>query len=152
MHQIGKVVVLLPTMRCTSRLIAITAAVLLLAGCASTVRYRSVEGTAATMDYATTKWRGIASYYHDDFEGHLTASGEPFHQNRMTAAHPFLPMGTLVRVVNLQNGRSVVVRINDRGPHKAGRIIDLSRAAAIQLGIIESGTAEVEVSIVAGAQ
>jgi len=98
------------------------------------------------------KWRGIASYYHDNFEGRLTASGELFRQNRLTAAHPFLPMGTIVRVVNLQNGRSTVVRINDRGPHVPGRIIDLSRAAAMELGIVENGTVEVEVSIVAGAQ
>lgn len=151
MHWNGKIVADLPTMRCTSRFILTTAAAIFISGCASAVRYRSVEGTG-TVRSATTKWRGTASYYHDDFEGRLTASGEPFRQNRLTAAHPFLPMGTLVRVVNLQNGHSTIVRINDRGPHLSGRIIDLSRAAAMQLGIIKSGTAEVEVSVVAGAQ
>ncbi|RMF35804.1 MAG: septal ring lytic transglycosylase RlpA family protein [Chlorobiota bacterium] len=139
-------------MQRTSRLIAITAAVLLFTGCASAVRYRSVDSTRGALDHVTMKWRGIASYYHDNFEGRLTASGELFRQNRLTAAHPFLPMGTIVRVVNLQNGRSTVVRINDRGPHVPGRIIDLSRAAAMELGIVENGTVEVEVSIVAGAQ
>ncbi len=152
MHHSGMALGLILTMRCTSKLIATTAAVLLITGCASAVRYRSVDGTAGAMDYGTKTWRGIASYYHDTFEGRLTASGEIFRQNRLTAAHPFLPMGTIVRVVNLQNGRSTVVRINDRGPHVPGRIIDLSRAAAIELGIVETGTAEVEVSIVTGAQ
>jgi len=92
--------------------------------------------------------RGVASYYHDAFDGQLTASGEPFNQNRLTAAHPSLPFGTIVKVTNLQNQRSVVVRINDRGPFVSGRILDLSRAAAEQLGMIGTGLAQVEITIV----
>jgi rare lipoprotein A len=92
--------------------------------------------------------RGLASYYHDKFEGRITSSGEPFRQDRLTAAHPTLPFGTIVRVTNLQNRRSVVVRINDRGPFVEGRILDLTRAAAAQLDMLSSGVAEVELVIV----
>ena len=78
---------------------------------------------------------GLASWYGPGFHGHRTASGEAFNQNALTAAHPSLPFGTRVKVVNQSNGESVVVRINDRGPHCRGRIIDLSRASARALGI-----------------
>lgn len=92
--------------------------------------------------------RGIASYYHDDFHGRRTASGEIFRQDQLMAAHPTLPFGTLVQVRNLRNGRSVVVRITDRGPHGRGRIVDVSRAAAAELDMIADGLAEVELTIV----
>ncbi|WP_298737221.1 septal ring lytic transglycosylase RlpA family protein [uncultured Chitinophaga sp.] len=88
---------------------------------------------------------GKASYYADKFEGRRTASGETFHQNAMTAAHRTLPFGTKVKVINLANGRSVKVRINDRGPFAQGRIIDLSKKAARKLGIISTGVAPVEI-------
>ncbi|ATR81919.1 septal ring lytic transglycosylase RlpA family protein [Pseudomonas sp. FFUP_PS_473] len=88
---------------------------------------------------------GTASYYGARHHGKRTASGEPFNQRALTAAHRSLPFGTQVRVTNLNNQRSVVVRINDRGPHTRGRLIDLSRAAAEQLGMIRSGTARVRV-------
>lgn len=88
---------------------------------------------------------GIASYY---WQGQSTASGERFNPGAMTAAHRSLPFGTKVRVTNLRNGRSVVVRINDRGPYVRGRIIDLSRAAASQLGFTGQGVTKVEVSVV----
>jgi rare lipoprotein A len=77
----------------------------------------------------------------------LTASGERCNPNALTAAHPSLPFGTKVRVENLKNGRSVVVRINDRGPFVGGRIIDLTKAAAAELGFTKSGTAKVKLTV-----
>ena len=88
---------------------------------------------------------GKASYYADKFEGRRTASGETFHQNAMTGAHRTLPFGTKVKVINLANGRSVKVRINDRGPYAQGRVIDLSKKAARKLGIVSTGVAPVEI-------
>lgn len=89
--------------------------------------------------------RGIASWYGTKFHGRRTSSGEPYDVYAMTAAHKTLPIPCYARVTNLRNGRSVVVRINDRGPFVEGRIIDLSYAAAKKLGIISSGTGLVEV-------
>ena len=89
--------------------------------------------------------RGTASWYGEKFHGHRTSSGEPFNMYRMTAAHKTLPLPTYARVTNLENGRSVVVKINDRGPFHDDRIIDLSYAAAGKLGILAKGTGRVEV-------
>lgn len=86
---------------------------------------------------------GKASWYGPGLHGRKTASGERFNQNRLTAAHPRLPLGSRARVTNLKNGKTVEVTINDRGPHRRGRIIDLSRAAARQLSI--AGVANVRV-------
>ena len=91
---------------------------------------------------------GIASWYGAGFQGRRTASGERFNTNAMTAAHRTLPFGTRVRVVNKHNGRSVVVRINDRGPFVRGRVIDLSKSAAHALGL--DGTAPVTILASAG--
>jgi rare lipoprotein A len=91
---------------------------------------------------------GVASYYGRRFHGRLTANGERFNMNAMTAAHKTLPFGTKVRVTYPRNGRSVVVRINDRGPFIRGRTIDLSRGAATKLGMISSGHARVRLDIV----
>ena len=90
--------------------------------------------------------KGQASYYGDKFEGRKTANGEIFSQQKMTAAHRTLPFGTIVVVKNISNGKTVKVRINDRGPFVSGRIIDLSRAAAAALGYINAGLASVEIS------
>lgn len=90
---------------------------------------------------------GYASYYGRRFAGNLTASGERFDPRELTAAHRTLPFGTRVLVTNLDNGRHVTVRINDRGPFVASRIIDLSRRAARHLGMLHSGTAEVRLQI-----
>jgi rare lipoprotein A len=90
-----------------------------------------------------------ASYYGRRFHGRLTANGERFDMGALTAAHRTLPFGTLVRVTNPRNGRSVTVRINDRGPFIAGREIDLSRAAAEEIGMIRSGHARVQLDVVA---
>ena len=86
---------------------------------------------------------GRASFYGERFRGRRTASGERFNPDAMTAAHRTLPFGTRLRVTNTRNGRSVTVRVNDRGPFSRGRILDLSRAAARQIGMIRSGTARV---------
>ncbi|MGK7876167.1 MAG: septal ring lytic transglycosylase RlpA family protein [Xenococcaceae cyanobacterium] len=91
--------------------------------------------------------RGMASWYGPGFNGRRTASGERFNQNALTAAHRSLPFGTKVRVTNMNNGRSVIVRINDRGPHSRGRLIDLSAAAARVIGLIHSGVAPVRVEV-----
>lgn len=90
---------------------------------------------------------GIASWYGPTFHGKRTANGEIYDQNEMTAAHRTLPMPSLVRVTNLENGRAVVVRINDRGPFTKGRVIDLSQRAATLLGYIGRGTAKVRVEV-----
>src|SRR5262245_24111622 len=92
--------------------------------------------------------RGLASWYGRDFHGLKTAQGEPFNMNAYTAAHRSLPLGTHVRVKNLWNGRTVVVRINDRGPYKRGVIIDLSRRAAGDLGMVRAGRVPVRVEVV----
>ncbi len=93
--------------------------------------------------------KGIASWYGGKFHGRKTASGERYDMNKLTAAHKTLPFGTRVRVTNLDTGRNVVVRINDRGPFVRGRIIDLSRAAARKVDMIRSGTARVLVEVLA---
>ncbi|HWJ88027.1 MAG TPA: septal ring lytic transglycosylase RlpA family protein [Pelagibacterium sp.] len=91
---------------------------------------------------------GTASWYGGKFHGRKTANGETYNQHALTAAHRHLPFGTEVVVTNQNNGRSVVVRINDRGPFTGGRIIDLSRQAASQIGMINSGTAKVTVEVI----
>ncbi len=88
---------------------------------------------------------GVASWYGGRYHGRRTASGQIFDQNGHTAAHPTLPFGTRVRVTNLENGRSTVLVINDRGPFVRGRIIDVSRHAASELGFLRQGTTRVRV-------
>lgn len=88
---------------------------------------------------------GKASYYADKYEGRKTASGETFRQNGLTAAHRTLPFGTKVKVINISNGKTVTVRINDRGPFVQGRIIDLSKKAAKRIGMLTTGVAVVEI-------
>jgi len=112
-------------------------ALLLLAGCAS-----QDDSTIDPHGYDET---GVASFYGSAHQGKRTASGERFDQHDLTAAHRRLPFGTRVKITNLSNDRSVVVRINDRGPHTRNRLVDVSRAAAEQLGMIGSGTAKVRI-------
>jgi rare lipoprotein A len=127
------------------RLAALGLASLVLAGCASgrgdapgapmpAERENAREGEIAS---------GLASWYGEKFQGRRTASGERFDMNALTAAHPSLPFGTLVRVRNPRNGREIEVRINDRGPFTGGRIIDLSRAAADAIGLVQAGVGPV---------
>ena len=96
------------------------------------------------------KSSAVASYYADKYHGRKTSNGEIFNMYDLTAAHKTLPFNTKVKVTNLSNGKSVVVRINDRGPFVKGREIDLSKAAAVKIGMIKSGTAKVSLEIVGG--
>lgn len=109
-----------------------------------------IKGTwyypAEDFNYVET---GIASWYGPKFHGRLTANGETFDMNALSAAHRTLPMPSVVRVINLKNGRSLMLRVNDRGPFARGRIIDLSRRAAQLLGFRKQGTAPVRVEIIA---
>lgn len=98
---------------------------------------------APSLEIAT----GEASYYHDRFSGRPTASGEPYDPQALTAAHRSLPFGSRVRVTDMASGRSVVVRINDRGPWGGGRLIDISRAAAEELGLIRRGKGQVRLTL-----
>jgi rare lipoprotein A len=97
------------------------------------------------------RMEGLAAYYSNRLNGRRTANGQVFDQNALTAAHPTLPYGTKVKVTNTKNGKSVVVRINDRGPTQPGRVIDLTRAAAGRLGMLRAGLAPVKLEIVAEA-
>jgi rare lipoprotein A (peptidoglycan hydrolase) len=94
------------------------------------------------------KERGYASWYGAGFHGRPTASGEIYDQNKMTAAHRILPLGSVVRVINAENGKMAEVTINDRGPFVNGRIIDLSLAAAEGLGMVKAGTSPVMLEVV----
>lgn len=94
------------------------------------------------------KEQGIASWYGKKFHGHLTSNGETYDMYGMSAAHRSLPLPSFVRVTSLENGRSVVVRVNDRGPFHGDRLIDLSYAAAAKLGFVQKGTARVEVEAI----
>jgi rare lipoprotein A len=88
---------------------------------------------------------GVASYYGPELHGRRTASGERFNRNAMTAAHRTVPFGTHLKVTNLSNGRSVIVRVNDRGPFIRGRIVDVSQGAARQIGMQGRGVARVRI-------
>ncbi len=132
--------------------VLITAAIVW--GCASSPRFtreRSAGSNthAAGSDSKSLKtMEGIASYYADDFNGKKTANGETYDMYKMTAAHRTLPFNTKVKVTNLDNKRSIIVRINDRGPFKLERIIDLSLSAATQLGMKGTGTANVKLEVI----
>lgn len=138
---------------------------LLLAGCGS---YRSVDSTPSTGGHYKVgqpyqikdKWyypsedysydeTGIASWYGADFHDHKTANGEIYNKDELTAAHKTLPLPCLARVTNLDNGRSIVVRVNDRGPFSGSRIIDMSQRSAQLLGFENQGTAKVRVQVLA---
>jgi rare lipoprotein A len=140
---------------------------LILTGCASSPRFAtkntptasrpesSVEQTKSddpkpsrnTYGKVLLTLEGIASYYADDYNGKQTSNGQTFDMNALTAAHRTFPFGTIVRVTNLENKKIVVVRVNDRGPFKEGRIIDLSLGAAKELDLIKSGTAKVRLEV-----
>ncbi|MFN3019487.1 septal ring lytic transglycosylase RlpA family protein [Chryseobacterium sp. TY3] len=97
---------------------------------------------------ATDAKTSFASYYHDKFEGRKTASGEIFDNDELTAANRTIPFGTKVKITNLRNGKSVVVRINDRGPFTKGRAFDMSRAAFEEIGSLSAGHLPIEYEIV----
>jgi rare lipoprotein A len=106
----------------------------------------SGETVIATPDFTEIDG-GMASYYGDELAGNRTASGERFDPGQLTGAHRSLPFGSMVRVTNVSNGDSVVVRINDRGPFSRGRVIDISHAAAREIGMHRSGTARVKLAL-----
>lgn len=107
-------------------------------------------GAFAANSVTLYKNSAVASYYADKYHGRKTSNGETFNMYDMTAAHKTLPFNTKVKVTNLSNGKSVIVRINDRGPFVKGREIDLSKGAAVKIGMIKSGTAKVSLEIVGG--
>ena len=141
---------------------------LLWLGCASTPRFterdsgdggtvtrgsqgsstRNVEPSrAAPSGKVLLTLEGVVSYYAHDFQGKETSNGETFNMNDLTAAHRTFPFGTRVRVTNLENNKSVIVRVNDRGPFVEGRIMDLSLAAAKAIGLIQSGTTRAKLEV-----
>ena len=129
----------------------------LIIGCtvaALTVLAASSEGTPTGINplkepsIAITRQFGVASWYGEEFQGLPTASGPPFDMNAMTCAHRELPLGTRIRVTDLLNLRSVVLKVNDRGPYVDGRVLDVSRAAARRLGFLGAGLAPVRIDIV----
>ncbi|EPX87655.1 rare lipoprotein A [Rubellimicrobium thermophilum DSM 16684] len=112
----------------------------------------AVAGTLALSPLGVTPasaqmMAGTASWYGPGFHGRRTASGERFDQNALTAAHRSLPFGTRVRVTNQANGESVIVRINDRGPFHGNRVIDLSREAAAEIGLLRTGIGRVTIEV-----
>jgi rare lipoprotein A len=117
-------------------------------GIVSSPVYMTVPGRATELIVNGFSQRGRASFYAEAFHGRTTANGETFDMNAMTCAHLTLPFGTILKVTNLDNDRSVTVRINDRGPYVGGRIIDLSKGAARSLDMIESGVANVLIEVI----
>jgi rare lipoprotein A len=107
--------------------------------------------TAAATSSGEHQMEGVAAYYSNKFNGRKTASGQRFNNGAMTAAHNTLPFGTRVKITNVKNNRSVVVRINDRGPTTPGRVFDLTRAAASKIGYVRSGLTDVRAEIVSAA-
>ena len=126
------------------RLSIVLASILLAGGCA---QRNAPSGSPASIERHRAE-TGLASWYGKAHHGQRTASGERFDMHALTAAHRTLPFGTIVRVTDVKSGKSVKVRINDRGPFRPGRIIDLSYEAARKLGIVSRGTARVELTVI----
>jgi rare lipoprotein A len=115
-----------------------------LAGCAGSTRDPAEVGGVTSQEV------GLASYYGHQYHGRTTANGETYDENKLTAAHRTLPFGTLVRVTNLQNGKEVLLRVNDRGPFVEGRIIDVSWRAAQDLDFVQEGVVKARVEVLPG--
>lgn len=118
-----------------------------LVGCLISSGCASVSKGEIALDLGI-KDRGVASWYGKEFHGRVAANGEVFDMTAMTAAHRKLPLGSLVRVVNLINGKQVHLRINDRGPYVIGRMLDVSHAAAVELGMVEAGTSIIHLEVI----
>lgn len=114
-------------------------------GDSSSKKQTNVNNSNIKIGYS---FKGKASFYADKYDGRKTASGEVFKQSELTAAHKTLPFGTLCKVTNLKNNKSVIVKINDRGPFVKDRVIDLSYAAAKELDMIKDGVINVEVEVI----
>ncbi len=131
-----------------------------LSGCSNSPRYhtgpvksRTVKSSPPSLKTVSKgNYRkvitGISSFYAEDFHGKLTANGEVYDMYGLTAAHKTLPLNTIARVTNLENNKSLILRINDRGPYVKGRILDCSYGAAKKLGFINNGTAKVKIEII----
>ncbi len=158
---------ILPALRDMVAAVTILVSSLLVYACASTPRFTERESTgratptrssaeSSTKDVQPARvpsgkilltLQGVVSYYADDFHGKQTSNGETFNMNDLTAAHRTFPFGTRVRVTNLENNKSVIVRVNDRGPFVEGRIMDLSLAAAKSIDLMKSGTTEAKLEV-----
>ncbi|MCH7613283.1 MAG: septal ring lytic transglycosylase RlpA family protein [Candidatus Marinimicrobia bacterium] len=128
---------------------------ILLMSCTNAPRYRigSEPGKKRTVPLITKGKHskvvyGVSSFYAEDFHGKLTANGEVYDMYGLTAAHKTLPLNTIIRVTNMENDKSIILRINDRGPYVAGRILDCSYGAAVKLGFIAQGTTKVKIEII----
>lgn len=128
------------------KIILISGFLLIISACSSTKRFSSVNNSV--YNNLGKVEIGEASFYADDFNGKKTSSGEIYNMNDFTAAHPTFPFNTIVRVTNLSNNKSVKVRINDRMPDFKGRLIDLSYAAAKNIGMINSGVQKVKIEVI----
>ncbi|UJR80605.1 Endolytic peptidoglycan transglycosylase RlpA [Sandaracinus amylolyticus] len=141
--------------------VALVVIAIVIAGCGGAPRSRATTSSATPVVLPVSDWRaaysdrralrsmvGAASYYHDSLAGRSTASGEPYDPTEYTAANRDLPFGTVLRIVRIDTGRSVIVRVNDRGPFgRRRRLLDLSRAAAEELGMIERGVVRVRAEV-----
>ena len=107
-----------------------------------------VKKAPKNFDKSKTIFKGISSYYGKDFHGKLTANGEVFDMYGITAAHKEIPLNTVVRVTNLDNGKSIILRINDRGPYIEGRMLDCSYGAAKKLDFLNAGMAKIEMKVI----
>ena len=146
-------------MKSLAKFIISTLAAVIVASCASNKPSTTIKAKSSTTKTSTSSssssstksgavTKGKASYYADKFHGRKTASGEVYDKKKLTAAHRTYAFGTVVRVINKKNGKSVDVRINDRGPFSSGRIIDLSRAAAEKISMVNDGVVDVEVRVI----
>ncbi|MEZ4725341.1 MAG: septal ring lytic transglycosylase RlpA family protein [Candidatus Kapaibacterium sp.] len=131
------------------RTLLIIIATILFTSCSSAVKFTSSSTSKYDDDNSevVTVMYGKASYYGSEFDGRSTANGETFSNGEYTAAHKSLPFGSMVKVTNLANNKTVIVRINDRGPYVAGRVIDLSRKAAEELDMIRAGVIDVKIEL-----
>ena len=121
----------------------------LLSACFSFHSVQPQPEPARCMEFSDSSWcRGVASWYGKDFHGRKTSNGETYNMYGLSAAHRTLPLGTLIQVVSLDNDKSVIVKVNDRGPFVSGRILDLSYGAASTLGMVQKGTAKVKFKVV----
>ena len=138
-------------------------AILLLVHCSSAPRYTSADAkkvatkknsssprlnTKNSFNKHRKTIKGVSSFYAEDFHGKLTANGEVYDMYGLTAAHKTLPLNTIVRVTNISNEKSLILRINDRGPYVKGRILDCSYGAAKKLGFVNDGTADVKIEVI----
>ena len=136
---------------------------LVIASCSSAPRYTSSDtkpvpskkrsnpsilNTKSSFNTHRKTMKGVSSFYAEDFHGKLTANGEVYDMYGLTAAHKTLPLNTIVRVTNISNDKSLILRINDRGPYVKGRILDCSYGAAKKLGFVNDGTADVKIEVI----